>query len=90
MGFGFGWIVSKVVMRVFRRFDRTKLDHAFKWLQIVAGAGVAFMHGAQDGARKFMGIFILAIAGHRYRPGGPDGAAYLVDGVLRAQHGPRF
>ena len=60
MGFGFGWVVSKVVMRVFRRFERTKLDHAFKWLQIVAGAGVAFMHGAQDG-QKFMGVFILAI-----------------------------
>ena len=60
MGFGFGWVVSKVVMRVFRHFERTKLDHAFKWLQIVAGAGVAFMHGAQDG-QKFMGIFILAI-----------------------------
>ena len=60
MGFGFGWIVSKIVMRVFRRFDRAKLDHGFKWLQIIAGAGVAFMHGAQDG-QKFMGIFILAI-----------------------------
>lgn len=60
MGFGFGWLTSKIVMRIFRRFDRTRLDHGFRWLQIVAGAAVAFMHGAQDG-QKFMGVFVLAI-----------------------------
>ena len=31
-----------------------------RWAQIFAGAGVAFMHGAQDG-QKFMSIFLLAI-----------------------------
>lgn len=61
LGFGSGWLTSKIVVRLFRNADRRKADHFFKWAQIVAGAGVAFMHGAQDG-QKFMGIFVLAIA----------------------------
>lgn len=61
MGFGLGWITAKIVARLFARFDRHKADHFFKWAQIVAGAGVAFMHGAQDG-QKFLGIFVLAIS----------------------------
>ncbi|MEG0844787.1 MAG: inorganic phosphate transporter [Raoultibacter sp.] len=60
MGFGLGWVTSKAVGKIFSSFDRAKLDHGFKWAQIVAGAGVAFMHGAQDG-QKFMSIFVLAI-----------------------------
>ena len=60
MGFGFGWLVSKGLMHSLRGFNRVKLDHFFKWAQIAAGAGVAFMHGAQDG-QKFMSVFVLAI-----------------------------
>ena len=60
LGFGSGWLLSKGIARVFRNGDRNKLDHGFKWAQIAAGAGVAFMHGAQDG-QKFMSIFMLAI-----------------------------
>ena len=60
MGFGLGWLCSKGIMRFCRDFDRQRSDHVFKWAQIVAGAAVAFMHGAQDG-QKFMGVFILAI-----------------------------
>lgn len=61
LGFGLGWFTAKIVSRLFRRADRKKADHFFKWAQIVTGASVAFMHGAQDG-QKFMGIFMLAIA----------------------------
>lgn len=60
-GFGFGWLISKIVVRVFRRADRRKSDRFFKWAQVAAGAGVAFMHGAQDG-QKFMGIFMISIS----------------------------
>lgn len=60
LGFGSGWLFSKILGRVCAGFDRVKLDHFFRWAQIAAGAGVAFMHGAQDG-QKFMSIFILAI-----------------------------
>lgn len=61
MGFGLGWLTAKVVAKLFAGFDRRKSDKFFKWAQIGAGAGVAFMHGAQDG-QKFMGIFVLAIS----------------------------
>lgn len=60
LGFGFGWLVSKSLARVCRGFNRGRLDHFFRGAQIVAGAGVAFMHGAQDG-QKFMSVFVLAI-----------------------------
>ncbi|MCI9129681.1 MAG: inorganic phosphate transporter [Eggerthellaceae bacterium] len=60
MGFALGWINYKVIRRVFANANRQNANAFFKWAQIVAGAGVAFMHGAQDG-QKFMGIFILAI-----------------------------
>lgn len=60
LGFGSGWLITKIIERVCRNCDRQKSDHVFRWAQIVAGAGVAFMHGAQDG-QKFMGVFILAI-----------------------------
>ena len=40
--------------------NRQKANSFFKWAQICSGAGVAFMHGAQDG-QKFMSIFMLAI-----------------------------
>ena len=60
MGFGLGWLCAKVIAKCCSGADRQKSDHVFKWAQIAAGAGVAFMHGAQDG-QKFMGVFVLAI-----------------------------
>lgn len=60
MGFALGWINFKVIRRAFANANRQHANAFFKWAQILAGAGVAFMHGAQDG-QKFMGIFILAI-----------------------------
>ena len=61
LGFGSGWILTKIIARVCRNFDRVKSDHVFRWAQIVAGAGVAFMHGAQDG-QKFIGVLFLGMA----------------------------
>lgn len=61
LGFGMGWLTAKIVAKAFARADRRRADHFFRWAQIAAGAGVAFMHGAQDG-QKFMGIFVLAIS----------------------------
>ncbi len=60
MGFGLGWLFSKILMRTCVNVDRQKSDHVFRWLQIAAGAGLALMHGAQDG-QKFMSIFMLAV-----------------------------
>lgn len=61
LGFGLGWINYKVIGRMCRNVDRLKANSFFKWAQICSGAGVAFMHGAQDG-QKFMSIGLLGIA----------------------------
>ncbi len=60
MGFTGGWLVSKLLTRLCENVDRRRADKAFRWAQVVAGASVSLMHGAQDG-QKFMGIFVLAI-----------------------------
>lgn len=61
LGFGLGWLISKTLTTLFRGFDRKKLNRTFRWAQIAGGAGVAFMHGAQDG-QKFMSIFLLGVS----------------------------
>lgn len=61
LGFGLGWLIAKAVARIFARANRQRMNKVFRWAQICSGAGVAFMHGAQDG-QKFMSIFLLGIA----------------------------
>lgn len=60
LGFGFGWIICKLVSILFRRANRTKTEPCFKAAQIFGAACMSFMHGAQDG-QKFMGILVLAL-----------------------------
>lgn len=60
LGFVMGWLAVKTVEAVCRGFDRRKAFGVFKNAQICAGAGMAFMHGAQDG-QKFMGVFMLGM-----------------------------
>ncbi|UJF15730.1 inorganic phosphate transporter [Jeotgalibaca sp. MA1X17-3] len=60
LGFGLGFLFTKMNQIFFRRIPRQKSNNFFKNGQIAAGAGMAFMHGAQDG-QKFMGIFMLGI-----------------------------
>lgn len=60
MGFGIGWVVVKLIENLCRGFDRRKTFGVFKNAQIAGGAGMAFMHGAQDG-QKFMGVFMLGM-----------------------------
>jgi len=55
LGFGLGWLITKLLGGVLRNAGGKVLDR----LQILAGAGMAFMHGAQDG-QKFIGVFVLA------------------------------
>ncbi|WP_165172214.1 inorganic phosphate transporter [Adlercreutzia sp. ZJ242] len=61
LGFGLGWLFYQIISRAFRNANRRSANKFFRWAQIAAGAGVAFMHGAQDG-QKFMSIFVLAIS----------------------------
>ncbi len=60
LGFGLGWIVCKLVTKLFYNVERRKTEPIFKYAQIVGAAYSAFMHGAQDG-QKFMGIIILCV-----------------------------
>lgn len=60
MGFGAGWLVVRLIEKICCGFDRRKTFSPFKNAQIAGGAGMAFMHGAQDG-QKFMGVFMLGM-----------------------------
>ncbi|MDF2556323.1 MAG: inorganic phosphate transporter PiT [Bacillales bacterium] len=60
IGFGLGYFLSKLVNYLFRNSDRFKVKGFFTGGQIVTGAAMAFLHGAQDG-QKFLGIFMLSI-----------------------------
>ena len=60
LGFGFGYLVVKAVMKICKKMSRQQTTNFFKKGQVGAGAAMAFMHGAQDG-QKFMGIFMLGI-----------------------------
>lgn len=60
LGFILGYIFTKLIQLIFKRFNRRKTIPFFRKTQITGAAAMAFMHGAQDG-QKFMGIFLLGI-----------------------------
>ena len=60
LGFFMGWATVKLVGISFKRANRNKTFTLFKNAQIGGAAGMAFMHGAQDG-QKFMGVFMLGM-----------------------------
>lgn len=61
LGFSSGFLVTRLIERIFRHSDRRKTVDMFRKAQIVGGASMAFMHGAQDG-QKFMSVFLLGTA----------------------------
>ena len=60
LGFVLGYIVVKIITLICKNIERRKTNTFFKYGQIMGGAAMAFMHGAQDG-QKFMGVFMLGI-----------------------------
>lgn len=60
LGFGLGFLICRLVKLAFRKVERRHTERIFKVSQIGGAAGMAFMHGAQDGL-KFMGVLILAV-----------------------------
>jgi len=60
LGFGFAWLICKLVTKIFYKANRPKTEPFFRGAQIVGAASMAFMHGAQDG-QKFMGIILLCV-----------------------------
>ena len=61
LGFLAGWLISKVIPPICAKMDRRRANSFFGKAQVVGAAGVALMHGAQDG-QKFMSTAMLAIA----------------------------
>lgn len=59
-GFLTGWVCTKLLEWAARDLDRRKSSNAWRGAQIAAGAGVAIMHGAQDG-QKFLSVSMLGI-----------------------------
>lgn len=60
LGLVLGFLFVKLIILIFRRFNRRNSDKFFRGGQIAGGAAMAFMHGAQDG-QKFIGIFLLGL-----------------------------
>lgn len=60
LGFVLGFIVVKIIVMICKNMERQKTNKFFKNGQILGGALMAFMHGAQDG-QKFIGVFLLGI-----------------------------
>lgn len=60
LGFGTGYLSTRITEAIFRRTDKRKSVGFFKNAQVLGGAAMAFMHGAQDG-QKFMSVFLLGI-----------------------------
>lgn len=58
LGFGSGYLITKLIGLICKRMDRRKTNPFFQKAQVTGGAAMAFMHGAQDG-QKFMGVFML-------------------------------
>lgn len=60
LGFSLGYFITKLIEKICKNMDRRKTIPFFKNTQVLSGAAMAFMHGAQDG-QKFMGIFLLGV-----------------------------
>ncbi len=60
-GFLLGWLLVKLIERVFTAMSRRTSHFIFIAIQDVCAAALSFLHGAQDG-QKFMSIAILGIA----------------------------
>ena len=60
LGFGTGWLFTKLIEVICTGMNRAQATRFFKWAQIVAGAGVAVLHGAQDG-QKFLSLCMLGV-----------------------------
>lgn len=58
LGFGIGYLVSKLIAFICRDMERPRTIPFFRRAQVCGGAAMAFMHGAQDG-QKFIGVFLL-------------------------------
>lgn len=74
LGFGTGFIFTRVIKLVFSKVKRKTANSFFEKAQVAGGAAMAFMHGAQDG-QKFIGVLLL---GFVLASGGEQGAKTVI------------
>lgn len=60
IGFGGGWILTKLLQLFIKNPTSQKNDKRFKSWQILGAVLMSFVHGMQDG-QKFMGVFMLGL-----------------------------
>ena len=60
IGFGAGYLICKLITVICSGVNRHKANKFFTGGQIVGGAAMAFVHGAQDG-QKFLGVLLLGL-----------------------------
>lgn len=60
-GFSGGFLMVKLIEKLFWRMNRQKANKIFTVGQGFGAAAMAFLHGAQDG-QKFMGVFMLGLS----------------------------
>lgn len=65
IGFALGFMIMIAILWAVRRARPTKVNRAFRWLQMVSACLMATSHGSND-AQKTMGIITMALvaAGH--------------------------
>ncbi|WP_058270032.1 inorganic phosphate transporter [Olsenella massiliensis] len=60
LGYAAGWLLARVIPLACRHADRRRANDLFGSMQVLGAAGVALMHGAQDG-EKFMSTAMMAV-----------------------------
>ena len=60
LGFGTGWLFTRLIKVANANVKREKANRFFAWAQIASGALLAVLHGAQDG-QKFLSLTMLAV-----------------------------
>ena len=64
LGFGSGYAFTRLIRLACQGMSRARTDRFFRDAQIVAGAGVAILHGAQDGQEVPLAVHARHHAGH--------------------------
>ena len=60
LGFLAGYLICKMITLLFYGRNRQKMNRFFTGGQVLGGAAMAFVHGAQDG-QKFLGVLLLSL-----------------------------
>ncbi|RPJ05482.1 MAG: inorganic phosphate transporter [Spirochaetaceae bacterium] len=72
LGFFSGFVITWLVVFVFKRTSRGAANSFFSKAQVVSAAAMAFSHGTQDG-QKFMGVMALSLMLGGVLPPNTDG-----------------